>query len=105
MIDKIMKRLRPFVDLTAWVLLLASLVPLFLLDKAMVLTLVNWLVFGLAIAGVTVFISRMLLPNIDMSETIDQAMGNQSVPAAILFFGVTFLMGSIFIGLVLWSGT
>ena len=95
-------RLAPFLDLTAWVLLLISIVPLLFIDSAMVITLVQWTAFGLALAGVSVVISRVVLPQVRLSEWLELARKDNPA-AGLIAFGVIALVGLIFLALVLWA--
>lgn len=95
-------RLAPFVDPSAWVLLLVSGVPLFFIDPAMLLTLVQWTAYGLALAGVTVVISRVIFPQIRLQEWLEvAARGN--IAAGLVVAALIFMISMIFLGLVLWA--
>lgn len=100
--QRIEKRLRPMFDLTTWVLLSISLIPLWLIDPAMVLTLVQWSAYGLALAGVSIFLTRLFTPQIDLSLFVMRA-AQGDVAAANVVRAVTLLLGMVFIGLVLWA--
>jgi len=95
-------RLRPLLDLTAWILLVLSIVPLFFIDPPMVKTLVQWTAYALALAGISVFICRIVLPQVDMTEWVARAREGD-VAASVVVFGVMFLLAIIFLSLVLWS--
>ena len=99
---RLIKRLAPFFDLTAWVLLFVSLIPLALIDPATVVTLVQWTAYGFALAALAVVVSRVLLPQVDLSEWLRLARDG-SVSAAVVVVGVVFLLGVLFLGLVLWA--
>lgn len=95
-------RILPFFDLSAWVLVLVAMVPLFFIDQAMALTLVQWTAFGLALAGVSVVICRVTLPQLNLSELLDLVRLGSS-PAAIVLAGLMLYLAVIFMGLVLWA--
>lgn len=99
---RLRKRLAPFLDLTAWVLLVISIVPLLLVDPAMVVTLVQWTAFALALAGVTVVITRVVLPQIDLSEWVERAREG-SAGAGLMVLSVALAVCCVFLGLVLWA--
>ncbi len=104
------KRLAPFFDLTSWVLFAITLVPLYLVAPAMVTTLVQWVAFGVALAGVTVVLSRIMAPMINLAELYHLVMHDEDdyprsrrYCAAALIVAVLLFMGMLFIGLVLWA--
>lgn len=99
---RLWKRILPFFDLSAWVLVLVALVPLFLIDRAMALTLIQWSAFGLALAGVSVVISRVVLPQVDLTEWVERARKGEA-GASLIVFAVTSFLAVIFLGLVLWA--
>lgn len=101
-INRIKARLLPFLDLSAWVLVLVALIPLFFIDKAMALTLVQWTLYGLALAGVAVVISRIVLPQLDLSEWVLAARGGHP-GAPLVVFSIVLFLGMVFLGLVLWA--
>lgn len=100
---KLVKRLAPFFDLGSWVLFAASLVPLYCFAPTMVVTLVQWAVFALALAGVAIGLCRIALPMVDLGRVYRAAVVDKSTPAAIVFAAVALLLGVFFIGMVLWA--
>lgn len=102
---RLWKRVLPFFDLSAWVLVLVALVPLFFIDRAMALTLVQWTLYGLALAGVSVVICRVVLPQIDLSECVREAIrgGPNALPLALVTSATVIFLAVIFLGLVLWA--
>lgn len=96
------KRLLPFFDLTAWTLFLVSLVPLYFLNRPMVFTLVQWTAFALALAGVSVGLSRLLLPQVDLSDMVRRAREGDTA-AGIVVLAIAHLMSFLFLGIVLWA--
>lgn len=99
---RLRKRLAPFLDLTAWVLLIASIVPLLLIDPPMVVTLAQWTAFALALAGVTVVIVRVVLPQVDLSEWLGHARSGNGA-AGLVVLAVALIVCFTFMGLVLWA--
>lgn len=103
-VHRLKKRLLPFLDMSFWVLTIISLVPLWFLDRAMILTLLQWCAFGLALAGVAVVLCRILLPQIDLTAYVREAEKG-SVAAALVILGVTLMLSVIFLAMVLWAKT
>ena len=99
---RVKTRLLPFLDLSAWVLVLVALIPLFFIDRAMAMTLIQWTLYGLALAGVSVVISRIVLPQLDLSEWVARARENDP-GAPLIIFSIVLFLGLIFLGLVLWA--
>lgn len=99
---RLKSRLIPLGDLTAWTLLVLSVVPLLALSPSMIMTLVTWTAYGLALAGVSVMINRLLLPQVYLTEYLDEAKAG-NVAAAIVVAAVLALLASVYLGLVLWA--
>lgn len=95
-------RLRPFTDLTVWVLILICVIPLLIIDPFMLKTLVDWTAYGLALAGLTVFLSLMMLADVDLSDFVQRARDG-NVAAAIVVASVAAFMAITFLALVLWA--
>lgn len=95
-------RLTPFGDLGAWVLLIVSAVPLYFIDPAMLVTLGQWTLYGLNLAGIAIVLCRLMVPQLDLTVWLKKA-AEGSGPAALVVFGVFFLLSTLFIGLVLWA--
>jgi len=99
---RLKKRAMPFFDLTAWVLILICFIPLYILDKAMLMTLVQWSAFGLALAANSIVVCRLLVPQVDLGEWLELAKkGN--ISAAVVVAAVLLLLASLFVGLVIWA--
>lgn len=101
-IDRLKPRLEPFGDLTAWVLLIVSAVPLLFIDLAMFITLLQWTLYALALGGIAVVLSRVLLPQVRLSELLRQAVnGNRA--AATVAASVILFLGLLMLSIVLWA--
>lgn len=102
-VGKLKARLIPLLDISAWVLLLISAVPMLLLNPAMVVTLVTWTAYGIALAGTSVMLNRLVLPQIKLDTFLREALNNGNVAAGIVVAAVLLLLGIFFLGLVLWA--
>lgn len=102
-VGKLKARLIPLLDISAWVLLLTSAVPMLLLNPAMVVTLVTWTAYGIALAGISVMLNRLVLPQIKLDTFLREALNNGNVAAGIVVAAVLLLLGIFFLGLVLWA--
>lgn len=97
-------RLIPLGDMSAWLLLLISLPLMAVTAPSMVMTLVQWSVFAVALAGVAVMLCRLILPQIDLSEWLEEARKG-SMAAAVVVAATLFVYAALFLGLVLWAKT
>jgi hypothetical protein len=103
-LDHVKARLLPFFDPSAWVLVLVALLPLWFIDPGMVLTLGQWTAFALALAGISVVICRVTLPQLNLGALLDQVRTTQNpLPAALVVAAVILYLAAIFVGLVLWA--
>ena len=102
LIERLKPRLKPFTDLTAWVLLIVSSVPLLFIDRAMFVTLIEWTLYALALGGIAVVLSRVLLPHVRLSDWLDRAKTGDRAAAWVASSVILFL-AIIFIGMVLWA--
>jgi len=105
---KLRMRLAPLFDLTSWVLFALTVLPLYFVAPAMVTTLVQWVAFGVALAGVTVVLSRIMAPMIDLGRLYAVMLNEDEdratrVAAAAVVCAVLVFMGALFLGLVLWA--
>lgn len=96
-------RVSALFDKSALVLILPALLALyFLVDAAMVKTLVQWSVYGLVLAGITVIISRIMFPQIKLTELVEQAMqGNRA--AGTIAGSLVIFVGVMMLALVIWA--
>lgn len=96
------RRLGALIDKSAWLLIAPALGGLLCIDPAMALTLVQWALFALVLAGVAVVISRIVFPQVNLNELVALAVqGNRAagaVAAALVIF-----VALLFIGIVLWA--
>lgn len=100
--ERWLARLRPFRDPGVVVLLLVSMVPLAILDRAMAITLLQWTLYVLALGGLSILLSMVMVPSLRFWTWAEKASGG-STAAAIVVFGMLLNMGLIFIGVVLWA--
>lgn len=95
-------RLAPLADLSAWVLILLAVIPLILIDWAMVKTLFQWTVFSTALAGLSIVICRIILPQIDLTEWVERARSGEP-GAGLVVLSTCLVVAAVFLGLVLWA--
>lgn len=97
------RRFRAMFDKSAWLLIAPALMSIFLLDPALGKTLVTWSAFGVAIAGVSVIISRIIFPHFDLTRLYDQAVDSRNLPASVLGAAIVVFVGMVMLALVIWA--
>lgn len=89
-------------DKSAWLLIAPAIATIFFFDPALGKTLLTWTTFGVAIAGVSIIISRLIFPHIDLNDLVDEVKkGN--LAAAILASAVIMFVALVIIALVVWA--
>lgn len=96
------RRLAALVDKSAWLLMAPALGALLCVDVAMALTLVQWSLFALVLAGVAVVISRIVFPQLNLGDLVVQALQGNRAAGAIAAALVIFV-ALLFIGIVFWA--
>jgi hypothetical protein len=89
--------------MTAWTLLLISAGPLLLIDPAMFVTLIQWTVYALALGGIAVVLSRILLPQVRLTRAVNSAIEENSIAAAIVAAAVIIFLGILVLSMILWA--
>lgn len=100
--ERWVQRLRPFLDISVWVLILTGGLPLAFLDPAMLLTMVQWTFLGILFMGVAILLSRIAFPQIDLTAHV-HAAGRGELPSALIVAAVVVFLGLTFMGVVLWA--
>ena len=95
-------RLSAFIDKSGWLLAAVGAIVVGISDLSLLLTLLQWTAFSMVMAGVVIVISRVMFPQIKLTEFVEEAKkGN--VAASIVVFSVVSFCAVMFIGIVLWS--
>lgn len=95
-------RIKSLFDQGAWLLMLPASLSLYQMDPAMFMTIGQWLLVALVLAGLTIIVSRIIFPQVDLRALAHEVLtGN--IAAAILAASLVLCVGLIFIGLVLWA--
>lgn len=97
------RRFRAMFDKSAWLLIAPALVIIFLIDASLGRTLLTWSAFGVAIAGVSVIISRIIFPQIDLSALVRQVSDRQNTAAGIVVAAIILFVGLVMLALVMWA--
>lgn len=91
-------------DMSAWLLLIICALPLVAIDRAMIMTLIQWTAYSGALVGITIILTRIIFPQIRLTEYLDLAKSG-NLASSIVVLAVSVIIGFIFLGVVLWSKT
>lgn len=101
-LQSIVKRLRALVDKTALLMILPCFIILWFIDKAMTITVVQWLLVAPIITGLAVIVSRMMFPQIELTRLLREAHeGNKA--SGIVVAGLLLFVGLLILSLVTWA--
>jgi hypothetical protein len=87
---------------SVWFLILPAVLALYCVDPAMVRTMLEWTIYVLVLAGISIIVSMVVFPQVKVDDLID-AVGKGSNPAAIVLSALILFVGIVFIGIVLWA--
>ena len=95
-------RFRALVDKSALFLIIPCAAALYFIDSAMFMTLLQWLVFAPVLAGIAIIVSRVVFPQVHLTDLVTQAReGNRAagfVAGALIIF-----VGLLLLALVTWA--
>jgi hypothetical protein len=96
------RRFAALFDKSAWLMAAPALIGLYYLDAALTKTMAQWLVVSFVIAGVSIVVSRIIFPQIHLSELVEQVKaGNRA--AGTLAAALVIFVGILFYGIVMWA--
>lgn len=90
-------------DLQAWLLIAPAVLALYFIDRAMALTLLQWTLFGIALAGAAVIISRAIFPHIKLSDLVESAQHEKNTGAGLVASAIVIFVGLVMLALVHWA--
>lgn len=96
------ERLDALIDKSAWLLVLIGAAVMAATDWRMLLVLVQWSAFALVLAGGTVVISRVVFPQISLTELLDKAKAGDP-PAAIVVAALLLAWAQMFMAVSGWA--
>jgi uncharacterized membrane protein len=101
-ISSFFKRFKALGDKSALFLIIPAVAALFFIDAAMVKTLVQWLIFAPIIAGVAIMVSRVVFPQVNLTQLVKETHeGNKA--SAILAGALLLFVGVLVYALVTWA--
>ncbi len=95
-------RIKALLDKSAWALVALGALMLGLADWKMLLVLVQWSAFALVLAGGTIVISRLVFPQISLSELVERVKAGD-MPAAIVVAALLVAWGLMFLAVAGWA--
>lgn len=96
------KRLSALLDNSAWLLIAPAFVALYWIDSASALTLVQWSLFALVIAGVAVIISRIVFPQIEVAKLLEE-VDDHNGAAGLVIAALVVFVGLVMLVLAIWA--
>jgi hypothetical protein len=95
-------RFQAFFDKSALLLIIPASVGLYFIDPTMMKTLLQWLIFAPILAGVAIIVSRIVFPQVKLTEFLISAKeGN--VAAGMVASSIILFVSVIVIALVMWA--
>lgn len=89
---------------SVWVLVLPAIVLLGITDIALLKTLLQWGAFSLVLAGVSIIVSMVVFPQINLTSLVLDARGG-NVGSAIVAASLVIFLGLLFYSLIFWAKT
>jgi hypothetical protein len=101
-LHQMIRRVSPFYDPSAWILIIVCGGGVMLFDPVTVKTITQWtLNFGI-FAGVAVIISRLIFPQIDLSAHV-RAAHDGNIGSGLVVLSVALVMAFLLLSLTLWG--
>jgi hypothetical protein len=94
--------IRFFTQTSVWVLILPALLVLAFTDLPLVLTLVQWSAFALVLAGLSIVVSMVIFPQVDLTYLVRRA-SDGDMAAAIVAGALLVFFGLLFYSMVFWA--
>ncbi len=91
-----------FRDVRAWVVIVLCAGGVSLFDPVMAKTVLQWVLLFGVFAGITVIVSRHVLPQINLGEQV-RAAYDGNVGAGLVVLGLLIFMSALVLSLVLWG--
>ena len=100
--DTTRDQIKALADKNGWLLIIIGLAAVGFSDIKMTMTLLQWAVFSLVIAGLVIVISRITFPQIKLSELMERVKSGDQ-PAALVVLGLLLFCGLLFVGTAMWA--
>jgi len=103
LLKKLLSTLRPLYDFRVLLLLAICLVIGMFVDPAATLGLAGYLAYVIGMAGVSIMLSKMLMPYLRISDYASSALDEGNIAAALVVLARTSLLLGILALLVIWG--
>lgn len=90
------------IDKSAWILILPAIVVLAVIDLPLLKTLLSWTTFSVAIAGLSIIISRIVFPQVDLDKLLSRVEEGHA-PSAIVATGLMIFVAMVFYSIIFWA--
>lgn len=97
-----LRRFMALFDKSAWMLIAPAMIVLAFLDPPMAKMLAQWSLFFLVLTGVAIVISRIVFPNINLTEFVRSAIEDHNAAAGAVAAAVVNFVGLLIVAAVLW---
>ncbi len=97
-------RVRALIDKSAWLLIGIGVAGVAFTDWALLSTMWQWCLFTTVIGGLTIQMSRIMFPNVRLTEFVVKAQEG-SVAAAIVVAATMGFTGLLFAMIIYWAKT
>jgi uncharacterized membrane protein len=97
-----LKRTRALADKSAWLMIAPCALAIYFIDEAMFKTLIQWLLFAPILAGVAVIVSRIVFPQINLTDLVTEVKSG-NVSAGILSGALVLFVALLVHALVTWA--
>ena len=97
-----LKRMRALIDKSAWLLIAPAAIAIYFIDDTMFKTLIQWLLFAPILAGVAVIVSRIVFPQIHLTDLVAEVKSG-NVAAGILSGCLVLFVVFLVLSLVMWA--
>ncbi len=96
------KRFLALIDQSAWLMIAPCALAIYFIDDTMFKTLLQWLLFAPILTGVAVIVSRIVFPQIHLTEMVDEVKAGNTA-AGILSGCLVLFVAVLVVALVLWA--
>lgn len=103
MLESWTRRLAALFDKSAWLLIAPAFAALYFIDAPSALTLAQWSLFALVIAGFAVVVSRIVFPQINLTRMLTEALQENNLAAGFIIAALILFVGMVMLTLAIWA--
>lgn len=100
----IKERFQSLLDVSAWMLILIGVVGIAITSWTLALTLFQFSLVTCVIAGVAIIVSRVVFPQINLAELVNEAKTTPLGAAIVAFSIIVFCIALVFAGAIVGIG-